>query len=379
MAAVPDGRIAAAGISGGRFFQADSHLRRPRSRRGRRRRHPRRRSGRGSPESGPRERLDLLEILAPLPGGLRAELVALWDEYESATSAEARLAKALDKLETIMQHNRGLNPENFDYRFNLGYGWQRRLRRGEDPGSPRGAGRELARMPRLRGNTQRGLADCGRDDDQHAWGSAQRHAGGANGTKRAAPAAQPARAGQPRCLHRVGLAQDAVADEPRRGSDGEPQRRRRAAERHLRQAARQFALCLRWTLQVGWRGAMEQKSSIRAELDVGVRLRYSRDRYSREGRMGKAFDIDFKLLPPKLWVLALDANTSKVNIAYRPRELSHKSGIQLRRQCGSFSKCPPLFNDGWRQPFKRGRQPGIGFSRIQVRGLCERHAGIHWC
>src|SRR4051794_4028095 len=33
------------------------------------------------------------------------------------------------------------------------------------------------------------------------------------------------------------------------------------------------------------------------------------------------FDIDFKLLPPKLqmqlWVLALDANTSKVNLAYR--------------------------------------------------------------
>ncbi len=70
------------------------------------------------------ERLDLLDILAPLPGGLREELVALWDEYESATSAEARLAKALDKLETIMQHNQGLNPENFDYRFNLGYGQQ---------------------------------------------------------------------------------------------------------------------------------------------------------------------------------------------------------------------------------------------------------------
>jgi hypothetical protein len=33
------------------------------------------------------------------------------------------------------------------------------------------------------------------------------------------------------------------------------------------------------------------------------------------------FDIDFKLLPPtlqmQLWVLALDANTSKVNLAYR--------------------------------------------------------------
>jgi putative hydrolases of HD superfamily len=70
------------------------------------------------------ERLDLLDILAPLPGGLRAELVSLWDDYESATSAEARLAKAMDKLETIMQHNQGVNPENFDYQFNLGYGQQ---------------------------------------------------------------------------------------------------------------------------------------------------------------------------------------------------------------------------------------------------------------
>lgn len=37
--------------------------------------------------------------------------------------------------------------------------------------------------------------------------------------------------------------------------------------------------------------------------------------------MGNKFDIDFKLLPPRLqlqlWVLALDANTSKVNLAYR--------------------------------------------------------------
>jgi putative hydrolases of HD superfamily len=70
------------------------------------------------------ERLGLLDILAPLSDGLRAELVALWDEYESACSAEARLAKALDKLETIMQHNQGLNPEAFDYRFNLDYGQQ---------------------------------------------------------------------------------------------------------------------------------------------------------------------------------------------------------------------------------------------------------------
>jgi hypothetical protein len=37
--------------------------------------------------------------------------------------------------------------------------------------------------------------------------------------------------------------------------------------------------------------------------------------------VGNDFDIDFKLLPPKLqmhlWVLALDANTTQVNLAYR--------------------------------------------------------------
>jgi putative hydrolase of HD superfamily len=39
-----------------------------------------------------------------------------------AKSPEARVAKALDKLETILQHTQGENPPEFDYRFNLGYG-----------------------------------------------------------------------------------------------------------------------------------------------------------------------------------------------------------------------------------------------------------------
>jgi hypothetical protein len=38
--------------------------------------------------------------------------------------------------------------------------------------------------------------------------------------------------------------------------------------------------------------------------------------------MGDKFDVGYKLLPPelqvRLWVLALDANTSKVNLAYNP-------------------------------------------------------------
>jgi putative hydrolase of HD superfamily len=70
----------------------------------------------------PKERADLLELLRPLPDGLRTEITALWDEYEAAATPEARIAKALDKLETIMQHNQGKNPRDFDYRFNLDYG-----------------------------------------------------------------------------------------------------------------------------------------------------------------------------------------------------------------------------------------------------------------
>ena len=70
------------------------------------------------------ERRDLMQLLAPLPARIAGEIAALWDEYEAAQSPEAKLAKALDKLETIMQHNQGRNPAGFDYRFNLGYGRQ---------------------------------------------------------------------------------------------------------------------------------------------------------------------------------------------------------------------------------------------------------------
>jgi putative hydrolases of HD superfamily len=71
---------------------------------------------------GKDERRDLLTLLQPLPSALQAEIAELWDEYEAAKTAEARLAKALDKLETIMQHTQGKNPLHFDYAFNLDYG-----------------------------------------------------------------------------------------------------------------------------------------------------------------------------------------------------------------------------------------------------------------
>ena len=69
-----------------------------------------------------KERNDFLSLLAPLPDPVRAEFLSLWDEYENGESAEARVAKALDKVETILQHNQGTNPDDFDYAFNIDYG-----------------------------------------------------------------------------------------------------------------------------------------------------------------------------------------------------------------------------------------------------------------
>jgi putative hydrolase of HD superfamily len=76
----------------------------------------------GRPPKADQERKDLLTLLQPLPEQIQQEIVALWDEYEQAASPEARVAKALDKLETLIQHNQGANPPDFDYVFNLDYG-----------------------------------------------------------------------------------------------------------------------------------------------------------------------------------------------------------------------------------------------------------------
>lgn len=82
----------------------------------------RRRAADPSASKSAREREDLLTLVAPLPESVRTTITRLWDEYERAASLEARVAKALDKLETILQHTQGANPPDFDYRFNLGYG-----------------------------------------------------------------------------------------------------------------------------------------------------------------------------------------------------------------------------------------------------------------
>ncbi|WP_374981390.1 HD domain-containing protein [Pseudomonas solani] len=83
----------------------------------------------GHPDKGAQEREDLLTLTRTLDAGLRDEILALWDDYENAASPEALAVKALDKLETLLQHNQGANPADFDYAFNLGYG--RRYTSGE--------------------------------------------------------------------------------------------------------------------------------------------------------------------------------------------------------------------------------------------------------
>lgn len=68
------------------------------------------------------ERAALATLTATLPERPRAAILALWEEYEAGTTREGRLAKGLDKLETILQHTQGGLVAGGDLAFNLGYG-----------------------------------------------------------------------------------------------------------------------------------------------------------------------------------------------------------------------------------------------------------------
>ena len=63
-----------------------------------------------------------MQLARSLDPAARKRLLALWDEYEAAATPETRAVKALDKMETILQHSQGDNPPDFDYGFNLTYG-----------------------------------------------------------------------------------------------------------------------------------------------------------------------------------------------------------------------------------------------------------------
>lgn len=55
------------------------------------------------------------ELLSTAPPDVRSTFFELWEEYEDMRSAEAKFLKGLDKLETILQHNQGINAADFDY------------------------------------------------------------------------------------------------------------------------------------------------------------------------------------------------------------------------------------------------------------------------
>jgi putative hydrolase of HD superfamily len=74
------------------------------------------------PDKSAQEKADMLQLTQSLLPALRDSLMALWQEYEDGVSPEAKAVKALDKLETILQHTQGQNPPDFDYAFNLQYG-----------------------------------------------------------------------------------------------------------------------------------------------------------------------------------------------------------------------------------------------------------------
>lgn len=77
------------------------------------------------PDAGEKYQMELhavQQVFGLLPEGQRDELMTLWQEYNDDSSPEAHLVKALDKAETIIQHNQGKNPPGFDYDFNLEYG-----------------------------------------------------------------------------------------------------------------------------------------------------------------------------------------------------------------------------------------------------------------
>jgi len=56
------------------------------------------------------EREDMLDLVRPLPADMRERLMSLWEEYEFARTPEARVVKALDKLETLLQQAQGSTP-----------------------------------------------------------------------------------------------------------------------------------------------------------------------------------------------------------------------------------------------------------------------------
>lgn len=77
-----------------------------------------------TPDKSEHERRDFIEVCKALPEDFATGLLDVWDEYEGASSPEARFVKAIDKIESILQHNQGNFAPDFDHAFDLSYGQQ---------------------------------------------------------------------------------------------------------------------------------------------------------------------------------------------------------------------------------------------------------------
>lgn len=71
-----------------------------------------------------REKAGFKKIIKHLNGKQRTDFFRLWEEYDIQKSPESKFAKALDKLEVIVQHMEGpINRmKKKEFKFNLGYG-----------------------------------------------------------------------------------------------------------------------------------------------------------------------------------------------------------------------------------------------------------------
>ena len=70
------------------------------------------------------EKLAVQKLVKPLGVKIQKKIIALWVEYEDGQTLEARLAKALDKIEVLIQHNEAdlKTWTAQEYQFNLKYG-----------------------------------------------------------------------------------------------------------------------------------------------------------------------------------------------------------------------------------------------------------------
>ncbi len=71
-----------------------------------------------------REKAAIKKLVSSLNFDLQQKIIGLWDEYNKCETQEAKLAKALDKLEVLIQHNEADLSTwiPHEYEFNLIYG-----------------------------------------------------------------------------------------------------------------------------------------------------------------------------------------------------------------------------------------------------------------